>query len=74
MKIVDANTGEPDFWPLPARLSATALDSVRRHLDGGQRAVHELMRTLDPAVIALERPEAELLANINTPPDYEAIR
>ncbi len=66
--------GEPDYWPLPARLSATALDSIRQHLDGGQRAVHELMRTLEPEVIAVERQEAELLANINTPPDYEAIR
>ncbi len=66
--------GEPDFWPLPARLSATALDRVRRHLDDGQRAVHELMRTLEPEVIALERQDAEPLANINTPPDYEAIR
>ncbi len=66
--------GEPDFWPLPVRLSATALDSVRRHLDSGQRAVHDVMRALDPEVIALERQEAASLANINTQSDYEAIR
>ncbi len=66
--------GEPDFWPLPARLSATALDNVRQHLDGGQRAVHELMRSLEPEVIAVDRQQAQVLANINTPSDYEAIR
>ncbi len=66
--------GEPDFWPLPARLSATALDRVRQHLDGGRGAVHELMRTLDPEVVVVERQQAQVLANINTPSDYEALR
>ncbi len=66
--------GEPDFWPLPARISAEALDDVRGHLDGGRRAVHELVRALDPEVIALPRDDARALANVNTPADYEALR
>jgi len=66
--------GEPAFWPLPARISAEALFLVRGHLDGGRRAVHDLVRALDPAVIALPRDEARALANVNTPSDYEALR
>ena len=66
--------GERDFRPLPARISAGALDRVRGHLDDGRRAVHELLRALDPAVIALPRDDARVLANVNTPSDYEAIR
>ncbi len=66
--------GEPAFRPLPARFSAEALFLVRGHLDGGRRAVHDLVRALDPAVIALPRDEARALANVNTPSDYEAIR
>lgn len=66
--------GEPDFRPLPARISAEALDVVRGHLDGGRRAVHDLVRALDPEVIALPRDDARALANVNTPSDYEALR
>lgn len=66
--------GEPDFWPLPARISAGALALVRSHLDGGRRAVHDLVRALDPNVIALPREESKALANVNTPSDYEALR
>ena len=66
--------GEPDFWPMPARLSTEALLLVRDHLDGGRRAVHDLVRALEPAVIALSRADARALANVNTPSDYEAIR
>ena len=66
--------GEPDFWPLPARLSTEALPLVREHLDCRRRAVHDLVRALDPAVLALPRAEARALANVNTPSDYEAIR
>ncbi len=66
--------GDPDFWPLPARISVGALDLVRSHLDGGRRAVHDLVRALDPEVIALPRDDARVLANVNTPSDYEALK
>ncbi len=65
--------GEPDFWPMPVRVSAIALDTVRAHLDGGRRAVHELVRALEPEVIAVSREEAAALANVNTPDDYEQL-
>ena len=65
--------GEPDFWPMPVRMSATALDAVRAHLDGGRRAVHDLVRALEPEVIAVSREEAAALANVNTPDDYEQL-
>ena len=51
-----------------------ALALVRSHLDGGRRAVHDLVRALDPNVIALPREESKALVNVNTPSDYEALR
>ena len=65
--------GEADFWPMPVRVSIKALDAVRAHLDGGRRAVHDLVRALNPEVIAVSREEAAALANVNTPDDYEQL-
>ncbi len=65
--------GEADFWPMPVRMSVAALDAVRRHLDEGRRAVHDLVRELYPEVIAVSREEAAALANVNTPDDYEQL-
>ncbi len=50
-----------------------ALDAVRSHLDGGRRAVHDLIRELLPEVITVSREEAAALANLNTPDDYERL-
>ena len=66
--------GEDDFWPLPARIAEAALGPVRDHLDRGERAVHELMRALGPELIPVSRPQATVLANVNTPADYEALK
>ncbi len=65
--------GEADFWPMPVRVWAQALDAVRSHLDAGRRAVHELVRELSPEVITVSREEAAALANVNTPDDYERL-
>ncbi len=65
--------GEPDFWPMPVRVSVQALDAVRSHLDEGRLAVHDLVRELCPEVIAVSREEAAALANVNTPDDYERL-
>ncbi len=62
--------GEEDFWPLPARIAATALDAVRSALDRDDRVLHELMRGLGPQVIDVSRDDAANLANVNTPDDY----
>ena len=65
--------GEADFWPMPVRVSVQALGAVRAHLDGGRRAVHDLVRALEPEVITVSREEAAALANVNTPDDYERL-
>ena len=65
--------GEADFWPMPVRVSVQALGAVRAHLDGGRRAVHDLVRALEPEVINVSREEAAALANVNTPDDYERL-
>jgi len=65
--------GEADFWPMPVRVSVQSLTAVRTQLDLGRRAVHDLVRTLGPAVIAVSREEAKALANVNTPDDYEQL-
>ncbi len=46
---------------------------MRRHLDEGRLAVHDLVRELCPEVIAVSREEAAVLANVNTPDDYERL-
>jgi molybdopterin-guanine dinucleotide biosynthesis protein A len=66
--------GEPMFWPLPARVAVDALDVAREHLDRGDRAVHDFMRALGPTIVEVSRDEASLLANVNTPEDYEQLR
>ncbi|MHC4420131.1 MAG: molybdenum cofactor guanylyltransferase [Planctomycetota bacterium] len=66
--------GEPDFWPLPARIAAEALEVARSRLDRGERAVHDFMRALRPEVVAVLKDDAGLLANVNTPEDYERLR
>ncbi len=58
---------------MPVRVSIKALDAVRAHLDGVRRAVHDLVRALNPEVIAVSREEAAALANVNTPDDYEQL-
>jgi molybdopterin-guanine dinucleotide biosynthesis protein A len=65
--------GEPDFWPMPVRVCADVLATVRAHLDEGRRAVHELVRELDPEIITVKRAEAAVLTNVNTPDDYERL-
>jgi molybdopterin-guanine dinucleotide biosynthesis protein A len=61
--------GESEPRPLPMRIGAAALGCVRALLDSGRRAVREL---LDEAQV-IEAPAgwAPMLANVNTPQDYE---
>jgi molybdopterin-guanine dinucleotide biosynthesis protein A len=66
--------GEPDFWPLPARIAAGALDVARSRLDRGERAVHDFMRALRLEVVAVSKEDAGLLANVNTPEDFARLR
>ncbi len=65
--------GEPDFWPMPARLSADALPQVQQHLDEQRRALHDLVRALGPEVVPVTGEESRLLANVNTPADYSRL-
>jgi molybdopterin-guanine dinucleotide biosynthesis protein A len=65
--------GEQELQPLPARLSAGLLETVRKLLDEQRRAVHELISAVDPEVITVSRREARQLLNVNTPEDYSAL-
>ena len=65
--------GEASVEPLPARISARALDLVRSRLDRGERAVHRLMEALEPEVVLLSKAEARCLTNVNDPADYMGI-
>ncbi len=64
--------GERAIEPLPARISARALDLVRSRLDRGERAVHRLMEAIEPEVVLLSKAEAKYLTNVNSPSDYES--
>lgn len=65
--------GETRFRPLPARFSAAALPAVRAALDADRLAVHAVIETLRPAVVEVDPAAHGLLANINTPADYDAL-
>ena len=65
---------ERELQPLPARISADALDTVRTLLDGDQRAVAQFMRSVETETLAIAPVDAALLANVNCPDDYEALR
>lgn len=58
--------------PLPIRLAQSAADCVRARLERGELALHALLEELSPQVIRLESRDTALLANINTPAEYEA--
>ncbi|MHC4108401.1 MAG: molybdenum cofactor guanylyltransferase, partial [Planctomycetota bacterium] len=65
--------GERAIQPLPARISASALDLVRSRLDRGERAVHRLMEALEPEVVPLSKSDAKYLTNVNDPSDYTSV-
>ena len=62
---------EQELRPLPARISADALDAVRTLLDNDQRAVAQLLRSVETETVAIAPADAALLANVNCPEDYE---
>ena len=64
---------EPRPRPLPMRLSAAALPPLRRQLDAGHRAVHELLDALDPEIVSAPRSWAHELQNVNTPEDLRRV-
>lgn len=57
--------------PLPARFSRDAAPTARARLERDDLALHALLEELQPHVIHLDAREADLLANINTPEEYE---
>ena len=62
--------GEPDFWPLPARIPAGAAGDATGALDDDRRALHEFMRSIEPQVVEIGSADAAVLANVNTPQQY----
>ncbi len=64
---------EPRPRPLPIRLSAAALPPLRRQLDAGHRAVHELLDALDLEIVSAPRSSAHELQNVNTPEDLRRL-
>lgn len=66
--------GEETFDPLPARVAADALPSVRQLLDSGRHAVHELARVLHARRVLIPQTMKAALQNINTPSDLDAAR
>jgi molybdopterin-guanine dinucleotide biosynthesis protein A len=66
--------GEQGIRPLPARLSADLSGKVTALLDENRRAVGDFVRSVEPVVVPLDRAEAALLVNVNTPAEYEALR
>jgi molybdopterin-guanine dinucleotide biosynthesis protein A len=65
--------GETVVRPLPARIAADSLPVVRRLLDVGRRAVHDLMREVGAQQVAITSAEATPLAAADTPQDFDAI-
>ena len=65
---------ERELQPLPARICAAALEAVRTLLDGDQRAVARLLRSVETETVAIAPADAALLANVNRPEDYQAFR
>jgi molybdopterin-guanine dinucleotide biosynthesis protein A len=67
--------GEAKPRPLPARISAEALDVARKLLDSDRRAVWQLAEAIHAEVIPCPMNCAEALRDINTPAEYdEALR
>lgn len=58
--------------PLPLRLSRQTHEVVQRRLGCGEYALRDLIAELHAGEVALEAAERELLANINTPEEYQA--
>ena len=65
--------GSEQIEPLPARISAEALDATKRLLDEGRRAVYQLMKTIDVEKISAHKAWSKLLTNVNTPQEYAAL-
>jgi len=65
--------GSEQIEPLPARISAEALDVTKHLLDEGRRAVHQLMETIDVEEIPAPKAWSKLLTNVNTPQEYAAL-
>ena len=65
--------GSAHIEPLPARISAVALEATRRFLDEGRRAVHQLMETIDVQEVSAPSAWSKLLTNVNTPQEYAAL-
>jgi molybdopterin-guanine dinucleotide biosynthesis protein A len=51
------------------RVSTPALPQVRRLLDAGRRALHDLVAALHAVEVPLAAGDAAALANVNTPQD-----
>lgn len=64
--------GTVPIFPLPSRVARSAALRVRARIEQSQFAVHELLEELTPLVIQLDAPDIPLLANINTPEEYDA--
>lgn len=59
--------------PLPARIGADALPTVRRLLDEGRRSVHGLMRTLNARGVVIPASFRVQLRNVNTPAEVRSL-
>ena len=65
--------GSEQIEPLPARISAEALDATKRLLDEGRRAVFQLMEAMNVEEIPAPNAWSKLLTNVNTPQEYAAL-
>ena len=60
-------------YPLPARISADALPTVKRLLDSGERAVWRLLDDVVAERVPMRDAWIARLENVNTPEDVERI-
>ena len=65
--------GSQQIEPLPARISAEAIDATKCLLDEGRRAVYQLMAAIDVEEISAPKAWSKLLTNVNTPQEYAAL-
>lgn len=65
--------GSAHFEPLPARIAASALPTVRKMLNDDERSVWRLMERLPAAIIEIDQQSAAALRNVNTPGDFNTL-
>ena len=65
--------GKETFDPLPMRIEAAALDSIRRQLAEPAHSVHQFVESMNHHIVDIDETTADALCNVNTPEQYEQL-